>query len=114
MGLFASGGGCIKGAMLGNRPMSEWVAQYRDQPSTSGQPAVPYVRHSDDRGVDPDGDRRLLHAVVVDPGRDRFVIGWILQFIGHYFEGEKPEFFKDWRFLFVGLRWWLAKISGKA
>jgi len=43
-----------------------------------------------------------------------FIIGWVLQFIGHYFEGEPPEFFKDWRFLFVGLRWWLAKISGKA
>jgi uncharacterized membrane protein YGL010W len=43
-----------------------------------------------------------------------FVAGWVLQFIGHWFEGEPPEFFKDWRFLFVGLRWWLAKISGKA
>jgi uncharacterized membrane protein YGL010W len=43
-----------------------------------------------------------------------FIVGWVLQFIGHYVEGEPPEFFKDWRFLFVGLRWWLAKISGKA
>ena len=41
-----------------------------------------------------------------------FVIGWILQFIGHYFEGKPPEFFKDWRFLFVGLRWWLKKVVG--
>ena len=24
------------------------------------------------------------------------------------------HFFKDWRFLFVGLRWWLGKISGRA
>jgi uncharacterized membrane protein YGL010W len=39
-----------------------------------------------------------------------FVIGWILQFVGHYFEGKPPEFFKDWRFLFVGLRWWFKKI----
>jgi len=38
-----------------------------------------------------------------------FVIGWILQFIGHYFEGKPPEFFKDYRFLFVGLRWWIRK-----
>ena len=43
-----------------------------------------------------------------------FVIGWIFQFVGHAFEGKPPEFFKDWRFLFVGLRWWLAKIAGKA
>lgn len=43
-----------------------------------------------------------------------FVIGWILQFVGHAFEGKPPEFFHDWRFLFVGLRWWLAKIRGRA
>ena len=43
-----------------------------------------------------------------------FIIGWILQFIGHYYEGKPPEFFKDWRFLLVGLRWWLAKLKGKA
>ena len=38
-----------------------------------------------------------------------FIIGWVLQFIGHYFEGKTPEFFKDYRFLFVGLRWWIKK-----
>ena len=43
-----------------------------------------------------------------------FVVGWALQFIGHAFEGKPPEFFRDWRFLFVGLRWWFAKISGRA
>ena len=41
-----------------------------------------------------------------------FVIGWILQFIGHYFEGKPPEFMKDYRFLFVGLRWWMKKTFG--
>ena len=43
-----------------------------------------------------------------------FIVGWVLQFIGHYFEGKPPEFFKDWRFLFVGLRWWLAKVRGSS
>lgn len=43
-----------------------------------------------------------------------FLIGWILQFIGHYFEGKPPEFFTDWRFLFVGVRWWVAKVRGRA
>ena len=43
-----------------------------------------------------------------------FVVGWIFQFVGHAFEGKAPEFLKDWRFLFVGLRWWLAKMAGKA
>jgi uncharacterized membrane protein YGL010W len=42
-----------------------------------------------------------------------FAVGWILQFVGHAFEGKPPEFFKDWRFLFVGFRWWLMKISGR-
>ena len=42
-----------------------------------------------------------------------FVVGWIFQFVGHAFEGKRPEFFHDWRFLFVGLRWWFAKVRGK-
>ena len=43
-----------------------------------------------------------------------FLVGWTLQFIGHAFEGKPPEFFHDWRFLFVGVRWWMAKLRGKA
>jgi uncharacterized membrane protein YGL010W len=43
-----------------------------------------------------------------------FVIGWVFQFVGHAFEGKAPEFFHDWRFLFVGLRWWMAKVRGRA
>lgn len=43
-----------------------------------------------------------------------FVLGWVLQFIGHYYEGKPPEFLRDPRFLFVGLRWWFAKMRGKA
>lgn len=42
-----------------------------------------------------------------------FIVGWVFQFAGHWFEGKPPEFFHDWRFLFVGLRWWLTKISGR-
>src|SRR5438093_13730941 len=43
-----------------------------------------------------------------------FVVGWIFQFVGHAYEREPPEFFKDWRFLLVGLRWWFAKVRGRA
>ena len=43
-----------------------------------------------------------------------FIVGWLFQFVGHAFEGKPPEFLSDWRFLFVGLRWWVAKIRGKA
>jgi uncharacterized membrane protein YGL010W len=52
--------------------------------------------------------RLWLYALVL------FLAGWTLQFIGHAFEGKEPEFFHDWRFLFVGMRWWWAKIHGKA
>jgi uncharacterized membrane protein YGL010W len=43
-----------------------------------------------------------------------FVVGWIFQLVGHAFERKPPEFLEDWRFLFVGLRWWLAKVRGRA
>jgi uncharacterized membrane protein YGL010W len=43
-----------------------------------------------------------------------FVVGWIFQFVGHAYEHKPPEFLKDWRFVFVGLRWWLAKVRGRA
>ena len=39
-----------------------------------------------------------------------FIVGWLFQFVGHGFEGKPPEFFKDWRFLLVGLRWWFKKV----
>ena len=42
-----------------------------------------------------------------------FVVGWVLQFVGHAMERKPPEFLHDWRFLLVGLRWWLAKVSGR-
>lgn len=48
------------------------------------------------------------------PALALFVAGWTLQFIGHAFERKPPEFFHDWRFLLVGLRWWLLKITGRA
>ena len=43
-----------------------------------------------------------------------FIAGWVLQFIGHVFERKPPEFFSDWRFLFVGVRWWIEKLRGRA
>jgi uncharacterized membrane protein YGL010W len=43
-----------------------------------------------------------------------FTVGWGFQFVGHAFEGKRPEFMKDPRFLFVGLRWWVTKVAGAA
>ena len=59
-----------------------------------------------------------LGAIVVPPlfipAASLFVVGWGFQFVGHAFEGKRPEFMRDPRFLFVGLRWWVAKMQGKA
>lgn len=43
-----------------------------------------------------------------------FILGWVFQFVGHAFEKKPPEFLKDWRFLFVRPRWWLARMKGMA
>ena len=39
-----------------------------------------------------------------------FVLGWVLQFIGHHIEGAKPSFFKDLQFLLIGPLWLLADL----
>ena len=49
-----------------------------------------------------------IYAVIL------FGVGWTFQFVGHAFEGKPPEFLRDWRFLFVGVRWWWAKVRGRA
>jgi uncharacterized membrane protein YGL010W len=101
-------------AMLGNRTSDQWVAQY----ATSHQHPVNRMCHT--LGI----PTILLsipifvfgiffHRLLVLASA-LFVIGWIFQFIGHAFEGKPPEFLHDWRFLFVGVRWWWAKIHGKA
>jgi uncharacterized membrane protein YGL010W len=100
--------------MLGNRTSEQWIAQY----STSHQHPANRLCHT--LGI----PTILLSVVVFFAGfflhrlwfyaLALFVIGWILQFIGHAFEGKPPEFFSDWRFLLVGVRWWWAKINGKA
>jgi uncharacterized membrane protein YGL010W len=100
--------------MLGGRPMSEWIAQYAQS-----------HRHPINRLLHTIGIPMIAVSLVLAPAglldRDLllvafalFVVGWTLQFIGHAFEGKPPEFFRDWRFLLVGLRWWMAKIAGRA
>jgi len=100
--------------MLGNRSWDEWIRQY----GTSHQHRVNRACHT--AGIPLIVLSLLLIPVaLVAAGWWRlslglFVAGWALQFIGHAVEGKPPEFFKDWRFLLVGVRWWLAKIAGKA
>ena len=99
--------------MLGDRPWDEWIRQY----AISHQNPVNRACHTL-------GIPMIVLSVALVPwalwrGGWRlpialFTVGWLLQFVGHAFERKPPEFFKDWRFLFVGVRWWLAKMAGKA
>ena len=100
--------------MLDGRTSEQWVAQY----ASSHQHKVNRICHTlgiptilVSLGFALAGflvHRLWLYALAL------FLIGWTLQFVGHAFEGKPPEFFHDWRFLFVGVRWWWAKIRGKA
>ncbi len=98
--------------MMGGRSWQSWIDEY----SEAHQNPVNQFTHAI-------GIPLIVLAILITPfgfffaGFWRFpialfVIGWILQFIGHWFEGKPPEFFRDWRFLFVGLRWWFQKIAG--
>jgi uncharacterized membrane protein YGL010W len=100
--------------MLGNRPMADWIAQY----SESHQHPVNRFCHTL-------GIPMIVVSILVAmagffiaglwiPAAVLFLVGWVFQFVGHAVEGRPPEFFKDWRFLFVGVRWWVAKITGRA
>jgi uncharacterized membrane protein YGL010W len=44
----------------------------------------------------------LTTALWLTVGLGSFVIGWLIQFIGHYYEGRKPAFVDDITGLFVG------------
>jgi uncharacterized membrane protein YGL010W len=44
----------------------------------------------------------LGHGIWLIAGLGLFVAGWILQAIGHIFEGRKPAFFDDLRGLLIG------------
>ncbi|PYO25114.1 MAG: DUF962 domain-containing protein [Gemmatimonadetes bacterium] len=100
--------------MLGDRPMSDWIARY----TQSHQNRVNRVCHTIGIPLIALSVPLFVIALFVHGlwplPLGLFVVGWVFQFIGHAFEGKPPEFFHDWRFLFVGLRWWLAKIRGRS
>src|SRR5438876_5316413 len=101
-------------ALMSSRSWDDWVGEY----AQSHQHRVNRLCHT--VGIPLIAlSVPLFVAALVVPGFWRlplalFVIGWIFQFVGHAYERKPPEFVKDWRFLFVGLRWWLAKIRGRA
>ncbi|HET9741442.1 MAG TPA: DUF962 domain-containing protein [Terriglobales bacterium] len=100
--------------MFFGRPWSDWIAQYA---SSHQHPANRFCHTV---GIPLIIVSLLLFLVSIfihglwPIPVALFVIGWIFQFVGHAFEGKEPEFFHDWRFLFVGARWWMAKVRGRA
>lgn len=99
--------------MMKNRSREDWIAQY----SQSHQNRWNQLAHG--FGIPMIGVALWLAVLSLAFSGLRvlavwlFVGGWALQFIGHAIEGKPPEFFKDWRFLLVGPRWWWAKVLGR-
>lgn len=99
---------------MGGRSWDEWIAQY----GRSHQHPVNRLCHT--LGIPlialsiPLLIAGLFVPALLLPAIVLFVVGWIFQFVGHAVEGKPPEFFHDWRFLLVGLRWWVAKLRGRA
>ena len=63
---------------------------------------------------------RGLHDRLGTPGLFKlalgvFVLAWIAQFVGHskLYEGKKPSFFTDLKYLLIGPAWVLAKLFRK-
>ena len=100
--------------MLGNRTNEEWITEY----ASGHQHPVNRAFHTIGIPMIAVSIALAIVAIFVAGlwkwALALFVIGWVFQFIGHFYEKKPPEFFKDWRFLFVGLRWWFAKVRGKA
>ena len=99
--------------MLGGRPWEDWITQY----GRSHQHPINRICHT--IGIPLIALSLPLVPVAWATGAwwmpvTLFVAGWTLQFVGHAVEGKPPEFFHDWRFLLVGLRWWFAKVRGRA
>ena len=95
--------------LMGGRSPEQWIAQY----ATSHQ-------HPVNRACHTVGIPLIVVSIALGvagfwrTALGLFVLGWVFQFVGHAFEGKPPEFFRDWRFLVVGLRWWVAKMRGRA
>jgi len=100
--------------LMGDRSSEQWIAQY----ATSHQHPVNRFCHTLGIPLIVISIVWVIVAWLVSAplwmAAALFVVGWVLQVIGHAFEGKRPEFLHDWRFLFVGLRWWVAKVRGRA
>jgi len=100
--------------MLGGKSWDEWIHQY----SGSHQNSINRFCHTIGLPLIVLSLPLFVAALFVDRfwpvPAVLFVLGWLFQLVGHAIEGKPPEFFHDWRFLLVGLRWWMAKVRRRA
>jgi uncharacterized membrane protein YGL010W len=101
-------------ALMSNRSWADWIAEY------GRAHTHPVNRSCHTVGIPLIAGSVVLFVAAVAVPRlwiasaGLFIAGWALQLIGHAYEGKPPEFLKDGRFLFVGLRWWFEKTRGRA
>jgi uncharacterized membrane protein YGL010W len=94
------------------RSREEWIASYERSHRN------PFNRLCHFVGIPLITGSLLLFVLVIFypalgwPPTTLFVTGWLLLFAGQAVVGTRPEFMNDWRFLFVGLSWWFAKVRG--
>ena len=55
----------------------------------------------------------LDDAIWLATGVGGFLLGWVIQFVGHYFEGRKPAFFDDVMGLAIGPLFVVAEVLFK-
>ena len=55
----------------------------------------------------------LLKPYIFEISLLLFVLGWILQFLGHFIEGKRPSFFEDLRFFLIGPLFVVQKLISK-
>ena len=98
--------------MMGGRTSEEWIAQY----ATSHQHPVNRTCHT--VGIPMIAVSIPLALAAWAGAFDwrvpaaLFVVGWILQFVGHAIEGNQPAFFRNPVYLIVGPLWLLRGAFG--
>jgi hypothetical protein len=99
--------------MLGGRPRDELMAEYLADHQNPINKRMHFV-----------GIPALFIAVVLWLVAPYFsgvwiwatvltLIGLALQLGGHRFEGKPPSSGSDWRFVIIGLLWWVERVRGK-
>lgn len=99
-------------SILGARPLASWIEEYE---GSHQHPVNKWLHLAGIPAITASLPLILLALFLPRLWRlpaALFTFGLLAQLTGHAVEGRAPEFLKNWRFLFVGLRWWLDRVSG--